>query len=80
LFKEEEQAITHKGERGYDIGVTAWGLILQEACVLAPMIADFATAPMATDEAQPLLWCIAINRRGTEVIAGSLVFGFLVSC
>ena len=74
--EELEEAIAQEGERSDDIGVFASGFVLEQASVFAPVIADFDSAPVATDEAQPLFGRIPIDALGTEIIAGCLVFGF----
>ena len=80
LIEEVKEAVTQKGERGNDVGVTTGSLILEEAGVFAPVISDFTPAPMSADEPEPLFGRIAVDGLGAEVVAGSFVFGFPGGC
>ena len=56
IFAEEkEQAVAQHCHGRHGIGVAAAGLVFLEASVLPPVIADFDTAPMATNAFEPLL-------------------------
>ena len=57
IFAEEkEQAVAQHCHGGHDIGVAAPCLIFLKTGVFTPVIADFDTAPMATNAFEPLLW------------------------
>jgi hypothetical protein len=74
-----EQAVTHDCKRSDDVWVAAASFVLEEAGVFAPVITDFDATPMSAYEFQPLLGRMAVDGLGTDVIAGSSIFGLLES-
>jgi GNAT superfamily N-acetyltransferase len=65
---EVQHEVADQHEVGHDVGVAGPGLVLEEAGVLASVVADFATAPVVADGLQP-----AFRGRGIGRPAGNIV-------
>jgi hypothetical protein len=62
LIEEEQHKVSEHGKRSNNVGIAASRLVFEQACIFSPMISAFDTAPVPSDECEPLFWPIGICR------------------
>ena len=72
--------IAKEHEVGDEMGIARTGFVLEEASILAPVVADFASGPMIADRLEPTVRGHGIGFSAGEVIGvfpgGRLLFSF----
>jgi len=68
--QDSEQRTADDGQIGQQVGIAGAGSILAHQDITPPMIADFDSAPVTTDESQPLIRAVLFGLGAGEVVAG----------
>ena len=68
LGQKGEQRVSDQGQIGQEVGILAAGLVLAENDVPSPMVADFHSGPVPTNEPQPLLRAVLVWRCAGQVV------------
>ena len=68
LGKQGQKRITDQGHVGQEVGIAAAGLVFAEDHVSSPMVADFHSGPVPTNESQPLLGAVLLRWCAGQVI------------
>ena len=63
LGKQVKQSIANERYIGQQMGISRAGTILAHQSIAAPVIADFNSPPMSSDQPQPLLGSIVLGRQ-----------------
>ncbi len=65
--EEREEGVTDERQVGQQVGLARAGTVFAHQDIASPMIADFGSAPMSSDQVQPFLGRILIRWRAGEV-------------
>ncbi len=68
--EEREEGVTDERQVGQQVGLARAGTVFAHQDIASPMIADFGSAPMSSDQVQPFLGRILIRWRAGEVVTG----------
>lgn len=78
LGQDREQRIADEGHVGQEVWITTARLVFAEDDVASPMVADFHSGPVPTNQSQPLLGSVLLRRCAGEVVMrfGGTLAGF----
>jgi len=68
LGKQVQQCTANERHIGQQIGVTGSGTILAHQGIAPPVIADFNSTPVSSDQPQPLLGAIVLRGQTREIM------------
>ena len=65
-----EQSISNQSQIGQQVGIARSGAVLAHEHIASPMIADFDSGPVSTDELKPTRRGVLLGRGAGKIVAG----------